>query len=233
MTSHPDADAFMRVYLRKPNDHTTRLVFADWLEETGEPSNRAWACFIRAKAEADRHPLHSAQRRKQDAEAKRFAPHIHANLTIPAAVFAANTDSLLQLLPAPNITVRLVGFDFPENAINLIPESVAREVRVLVFAIHNRVLLVAAEDPRDQRMLETLEFILNRQVIAVRAEPDDIEAAIELIYADATVEFDLVHPIVVLTDPANQAGDPQSVVEGVELDSPVNQLVGLILNEAR
>ena len=36
MTSHPDADAFMRAILRDPADVTTRLVFADWLEETGE-----------------------------------------------------------------------------------------------------------------------------------------------------------------------------------------------------
>ncbi len=53
MFSHPDADAFMRSYLRKPTDATTRLIFADWLEETGDESNVAWARYIRLKVEAD------------------------------------------------------------------------------------------------------------------------------------------------------------------------------------
>ena len=78
MTSHPDADAFMRGYLRTPTDVTTRLVFADWLEETGRPSNVAWAHFIRAKAAADAHPWGGAARRRHEAEAGKFAPHIRA-----------------------------------------------------------------------------------------------------------------------------------------------------------
>src|SRR5207248_10469941 len=104
MTSHPDADAFMRGYLRTPTDVTTRLVFADWLEETGRPSNVAWAHFIRAKAAADAHPWGGAARRRHEAEAGKFAPHIRADLAIPAALFVGYPKSLLQLLPAPNLT---------------------------------------------------------------------------------------------------------------------------------
>jgi type IV pilus assembly protein PilB len=64
MSSHPDADAFVSAILRNPAEVTTRLVFADWLEETGDPSNVAWAQFIRLNVEADRHP---AGVRKEDA----------------------------------------------------------------------------------------------------------------------------------------------------------------------
>ena len=39
----PSADAFMRRILADPADPVPRLVFADWLEESGKSSNLAWA----------------------------------------------------------------------------------------------------------------------------------------------------------------------------------------------
>ena len=111
MQKHPDADAFMRSYLEHPTDAISRLVFADWLEETGEPHNTAWAHFIRLRIEADRYP--SDKRRaaaNSTAKPTQYAPHIRASLTIPAQKFVGYPKSLLQLLPAPNITVRLKGF---------------------------------------------------------------------------------------------------------------------------
>src|SRR6266542_6112212 len=113
MQKHPDADAFIRSYLEHPTDATSRLVFADGLEETGEPHNTAWAHFIRRRIEADRHPPDSRERRELDREADSYAPRIRANLTIPAALFVGYPKSLLQLLPAPNITVRLADFAVP------------------------------------------------------------------------------------------------------------------------
>src|SRR5689334_11583200 len=110
MSSHPTADAFMRGYLPNPSDATARLVFADWLEETGTPWNRAWAYYIRVKAEADQFPPGSAERRDLEAQAAGYARRIRARLTIPAALFVGYPKSLLQLLPGPNITVRLDGF---------------------------------------------------------------------------------------------------------------------------
>ena len=47
MHAHPDADAFVRAILRDPADVATRLVFADWLEETGEAPNSLVTIFIK------------------------------------------------------------------------------------------------------------------------------------------------------------------------------------------
>src|SRR5215211_6830640 len=94
-----DADAFMRKYLERPSDAAARLVFADWLEETGEEHNAAWAHFIRLKAEADRHAANSPTRHEIERHAGQYAVHIRARLAIPAQLFIDYPKSLLQLLP--------------------------------------------------------------------------------------------------------------------------------------
>jgi type IV pilus assembly protein PilB len=164
MTSHPDADAFMRGYLRDPADATTRLVFADWLEETGEPSNVAWARFIRAKAEAAGYRFGCSRWAVLEAEAAGQAWQIRANLTIPAALFVGHPKSLLQLLPAPNITVRLADFEIPRAVVELMPESVAREHLVLPLDLQGDLLFVASDDPANCDTIDKLQFILNKSV---------------------------------------------------------------------
>jgi uncharacterized protein (TIGR02996 family) len=233
MTSHPDADQFMRVYLRDPTEVTTRLVFADWLEETGERSNVAWAHYIRAKAAAQALPWGSTDRREHEADADRFAPYIRANLTVPAAHFVGYPKSLLQLLPPGNITVRLAGFRVPPALIAVIPEFLAREYLLLALDQQPGLILIAAADPWDRDTIEKLPFILNRGVIAVGGAPDEIRAAIDAAYADLDVDFELVQPIAVFDDPAYRQAGPRTVLEAVAGGVSVNQLVGLILTEAR
>jgi uncharacterized protein (TIGR02996 family) len=239
MTSHPDADEFMRVYLRNPTDATTRLVFADWLEETGDPSNTAWAHFIRAKVATDAQRPGSPERREWDTEAGKFAPFIRANLTIPATLFVGYPKSLLQLLPGPNITVKLAGFQAPYALVELIPESAARENLVLSLDLQGRALLVAAAEPWNCDLVDKLRFILNRDIIAVRAELDDIGAAIDAAYSqDINFEFELIPEprielIRVFDDPAYHEPGPRTVRDGLAVDAPVNQLVGLLLVETR
>jgi uncharacterized protein (TIGR02996 family) len=48
---HPDAQAFLAKIRSEDDDDTNRLVFADWLEERGEPHLEAWARLIRAQIE--------------------------------------------------------------------------------------------------------------------------------------------------------------------------------------
>src|SRR5262245_29872251 len=124
ITTSAEADAFMRKYLARPTDVTARLVFADWLEETCEPHNAAWAYYIRLRAEADHYNFDSRERRELVRQADEYAPKIRANLTIPAALFVGYPKSLLQLLPAPNITVKLADFTIPPATLYYVPESV-------------------------------------------------------------------------------------------------------------
>jgi uncharacterized protein (TIGR02996 family) len=50
---HPECRAFLASILDNPDDDTPRLVFADWLDETGDPDAAATAKDIRL--EVDRH----------------------------------------------------------------------------------------------------------------------------------------------------------------------------------
>jgi uncharacterized protein (TIGR02996 family) len=189
MSSHPTADAFMRSYLRTPTDATARLVFADWLEETGTDSNVAWARYIRAKIEADRHDRGTPARKAFEDQAATSAPQVRANLTIPARLFVDFPKSLLQLLPAPNITVKLAGFQLPQTAFDWLPESIARENCVLSLDLQERVLFLATADPGNVETIQRVEFFLNRDVIAVRAELTEILSAINATYGQPEVEF--------------------------------------------
>lgn len=233
MPSHPDADAFMRGYLRTPTDITARLVFADWLEETDTPANRAWAYYIRVKAEADRHPRGSPERWGLDNQAVGYAPRIRARLTIPARHFVGYPKSLLELLPAPNITVRLDGFTVPPGVRAMIPEVVARENLIFPLDVQGWVLLIALPDPHDEESLKRLRFLTNREVVAVRAAADDIAAAIDRHYGQTESDWvgatftEYVEPLW-LTPPAS----PDLAAAVSDDDGPVARFVNHVLFEA-
>jgi hypothetical protein len=118
-----------------------------------------------------------------------FSRHIRARLTIPAALFIGYPKSLLELLPGPNITVRLGRFECPRSVLELMPESVARENLLLPLdQQQGPVLLVGACNADDPELVQKLEFILNRDIVLVRAEPDDVVAAINRHYGQTEVE---------------------------------------------
>jgi uncharacterized protein (TIGR02996 family) len=183
-----EADAFMRRYLACPTDVTARLVFADWLEETCKPHNLAWAYFIRLKAEADRYPPGSPERRELDRQADSYAPKIRANLAIPARLFVGYPKSLLQLLPAPNITVRLSNYQPPRAVIEFLPESVARENFLFPLEFQDRTFLIAAANPRDGDTAQRLEFILNRDVLLVAAAVVEVRESLDREYGHYPTE---------------------------------------------
>src|SRR5436309_13148001 len=64
-----DRDALLAAVLADPEDDLPRLVFADWLEETGHPANAARAAFVRAQVAAERLPPASAERAGLEARA--------------------------------------------------------------------------------------------------------------------------------------------------------------------
>ena len=59
-----DRAAFIRAIVATPGDDTPRLVFADWLDETGDESDRARAEFIRVQCESASLPAGDTRRAK-------------------------------------------------------------------------------------------------------------------------------------------------------------------------
>jgi uncharacterized protein (TIGR02996 family) len=232
MSSHPDADSFMRAILHNPAELTTRLVFADWLEETGEPSNVAWARYIRLMAEAAQHQLDSIRYKNLDRQASDLASQIHATLTIGAAKLVGNIEQLEQLLPKPNVRVQFVGYEIPKPVIEYVPESVARENLVLPLHLEGQRLFVAIADAHDYDTIQKLQFILNKDIVVVVANPDHLLAAINWHYGQTEVEYvdsvlvefaDAASPVLHVTH-SFQSADSD--------DAPVVRLVNLIMTES-
>jgi uncharacterized protein (TIGR02996 family) len=173
MSPDPEADAFIRAILRQPDEVATRLVFADWLDERGGPANEAWAQYIRANAGY-------AQSGRAD--------DITARLIISAAKLLEDPASLFLLLPAANFTVRLGDIEIRRSVVECVPESVARENVFLPLHSGGRKLLVAAAEPRDRDLIDRLDFVLNVEATAVRAELDDVRDAINRHYGQTETE---------------------------------------------
>ncbi|MDY3556732.1 TIGR02996 domain-containing protein [Gemmata sp. JC717] len=169
MRKHPDADAFVREHLRHPAHATTRLAFADWLDETGTPSNAAWAHYIRLREEADRHAPDSEEQQRLLRQADRFATKVSAKLTLAARVFARDPELILQLIPAANVTFRLETFEPPRSILGLVPESVAIEKNLLPLALHGNTLFLVT-DRANHDAANVLGCILNKEVILVSTD---------------------------------------------------------------
>ena len=210
-----DADAFMRKYLERPSDSTARLVFADWLEETGEPHSAAWAHYIRLKAEADRYPPDSATRFELDRHAGQYALHIRARLTVPAKLFVGYPKSLLQLLPAQNVTVRIGRFRPTASALARVREDVARALPILPLDDRAGALIVAAPTPVEPHTVSTVHTALSSSVVVVGADRAEILRTLNAAYAEAA------HRAAVLEDAITALADLPSEFETVPGTYPV------------
>jgi uncharacterized protein (TIGR02996 family) len=124
-----DQDAFLRTIIENPDDDTPRLVFADWLEENGDPER---AEFIRLQIQSDPILVWDArmfsmmdrigdlQRRHES----RWRPKLPVEwpvifrrgfaegLTMTANEFHANTEMLFRIMPF--LRVRFSDFDIDE-----------------------------------------------------------------------------------------------------------------------
>ncbi len=202
LDTYEDACAFLRKYLSRPTDAAARLVFADWLEDTGQPQNVAWAHYIRWKHEAEQFPLSDESRKHKEHEIGLYADAIRTRLTIPAHFFIGYPKSLLQLLPPAQITVQLAHFTAADHVRECLPGHHAHNLAIVPLDCQEAALLVASANPRCMRTAQRLERITGRNILMVAAEPEDLHEAIERHYpagdphewddSDDVIDFDLV-----------------------------------------
>jgi uncharacterized protein (TIGR02996 family) len=236
MTTHPDADALMRAVLDHLGDRVSRLVFADWLEETGTPSNTAWANYIR---------LVNAETAADPDELAQHAANIRARLTVHVRFFLNRSREFLDLLPPANIRVRLAGFTPGSDAVELLPESLARADLVLPLYRYTvqvgyplrGLVVVAMANPRNRDVVEKLEFIFGHYVIAIGADLDELADQIDRAWPYitlGTIPFGTV-----LSDNtwgsgsiAQMAVQPSRNLDVTDPSSPISRLTNLLLDEA-
>jgi type IV pilus assembly protein PilB len=92
------------------------------------------------------------------------------------------------LLPIERITVDIAGYEPPRTVVELIPASVARENLLVPLELKSRGVLIADAGPLTGDLLDKLEFILNRRVILVMAELEDVRAALARVYGETETE---------------------------------------------
>jgi type IV pilus assembly protein PilB len=123
----------------------------------------------------------------------------------------------------------------PEEVIQLVPESVARENSIIPYKEEDDVIHVLLSDPFDLEIIEKLRFILNRRVETALAPRDSIQEAINRYYGQ--VEGESADSILQeFTD--TQIDFTETAEDGVVADSaddssaPVVRLVGMMIQEA-
>jgi len=132
--------------------------------------------------------------------------------------------------------VDLTGMTVPQDVIELLPESVARENSIFPLAEMGSALRLATSDPTDMELQEKLRFILNRDVEMSLAPRQQIVEAINRHYglsdgesADSMLQ-EFTDTAIDFTETAVEQAAAAAAEE--TSDSPVVKLCSLIITEA-
>lgn len=218
MTSN-EADLFLRSVLAAPAEPLRRLVFADWLEDTGTRSNIAWAKYLRLAEEVDRLPVDDPQRTKRIVLRERIGSLIQAKLRLKADVYTTDPDSFRLILPPRCLLLDLEDYSPPADALEALPEAVAREMGVLPLMLRDRTLLTASGVVIDAEARQALRFIIDREIEPLLVPEEQVVPTIDRIYSEV-VEDDCDSLTFSFTPP------PLGEV------GPIPRIIEMILNDA-
>src|SRR4029077_1294426 len=84
--------------------------------------------------------------------------------------------------------VSLLDVTVPQSVIEMVPESVARENRVIPLSVDGNVIKIATSEPDNFDILQKLQFILNKDIAHVLADREQIVAAINRHYGQTETE---------------------------------------------
>ena len=134
------------------------------------------------------------------------------------------------------VVMDLTGMTVPQEVIELLPESVARENTIFPLSEMGSVLRLATSDPSDMELQEKLRFILNRDVEMSLAPRQQIVEAINRHYglsdgesADSMLQ-EFTDTAIDFTETAVEQAASAAAEE--TSDSPVVKLCNLIITEA-
>ena len=132
--------------------------------------------------------------------------------------------------------VDLTTMTVPQDVVELLPESVARENTLFPLAEEGNRLRLVTSDPTDMDLQEKLRFILNRDIEMSLAPRGQIVEAINRHYGQSDGEsadsmlVDFTDTAIDFTETAVEQAAANSAEE--QSDAPVVKLVSLIITEA-
>jgi uncharacterized protein (TIGR02996 family) len=193
-------DAFLQAIIESPGDDTVRLVYADWLEEQGDPRGEfiRVQCRLATMAADDRgRPSleeleHQLLERHQEVWLGPLRPLLNRwafrrgfldAVCVPAATYLHHV-TFTYPATVRRIEVDLDGFEVPADADDLMPESVARENILFPLGFRDTKWVLAMRDPHDTDLIGKLQFIFNRDIEAVAASESQLAEAIHRRYGE-------------------------------------------------
>jgi type IV pilus assembly protein PilB len=128
--------------------------------------------------------------------------------------------------------IDLTEMTIPQAVLELVPEEIARENVVLPLSHENGILKIIMSSPPDSDTVQKLQFICNKEIQPVCASHDQIIDAINRHYGQLETES-VDSMLQEFTDTAIEFDEsPAEASAADESDSPVVQLVNLIIQEA-
>ncbi len=132
-------------------------------------------------------------------------------------------------------------FDFneytiPQNVVDMVPAEIARRYKVVPVMLSGNTLLVALSDPTNLETLDSLRYILKKDIDAVIAPKSQIDIVLNKHYGtvEETVEQflgDITEGTIDLQE-QTATGTTVSTDDNEDSDAPIIRLVSLIIMEA-
>ncbi len=134
------------------------------------------------------------------------------------------TQALARQFDLPFLTLQEISFQ--ADAVNLIPEQVARRYQVVPVRVMDSVLTIASADPLNVLVVDDLSFLTGLQIELVLMTASDIQRAIERVYIRG--EYPAPRSYEPALPAAQQAATPTSVSD----DAPIVRLVDMLIDQA-
>ncbi len=128
-------------------------------------------------------------------------------------------------------TFELAAYQIPDEVIQSIPSEVAREYKVVPVMMNDGTLTVAMSNPMDMETLDSLRYVLNRDVEAVISPKHEIQAVLDKYYVNLESTVDSIIGDMEVED-VEQIEDADAGGEGGKDDSMIIKLVHLLIVEA-
>ena len=128
--------------------------------------------------------------------------------------------------PEALTSAELDSWPIPNAALAMIPETYAVANQLLPLALRDDLLLVACADPEDSRLLEDVQMLTRRRVMAARSSPDDLQRLIADRYRDSIGVDTEILAFARLAVDQRKTTSPE---DGARDSSPIVQVVDKII----
>lgn len=139
--------------------------------------------------------------------------------------------ALAKQLRIPFISLQSVVID--EEVVKLIPEGMARSLKVIPLFKVGRSITVAMADPTDSEAIKELRFVTGYDIDPVVAKHDEILGAIEGFYGHGKKMMDELEALTsIVADVEETEDEEETASEKLSQEAPVVRLVNLMIERA-